>query len=113
QALEKDIFSETFSRVTIHRLYELKRELTYMRVAVTSMQDVLSQLVRINSPLVRDEARLYLRDVLDHSVRANDAIDVLRDMLGTALGVNQALVTLAQGEVVKRLAGWAALLAAP
>src|SRR5690606_3626513 len=55
----------------------------------------------------------YLRDVLDHSVRANDAIDVLRDMLGTALGVNQALVTLAQGEVVKRLAGWAALLAAP
>ena len=34
-------------------------------------------------------------------------------VLGTALTVNQSLVTLAQGEVVKRLAGWAALLAAP
>src|SRR3546814_21089576 len=34
-------------------------------------------------------------------------------MLGTALNVNQALVTLAQGEVVKRLAGWAAVLAVP
>lgn len=113
EALEQDVFSETYRRGTIRRLYELKRELTYMRVAVTSMQDVLSQLLRTGGSLVSEDVRLYLRDVLDHSVRANDAVDVLRDMLGTALGVNQALVTLAQGEVVKRLAGWAALLAAP
>lgn len=112
-ALEQDIFTETFSRDIIARLYELKRELTDMRVAVTPMQDVVSQLVRNHSPLVPEEVRLYFRDVLDHSVRVNDTIDVLRDMLGTALSVNQSLVTLAQGEVVKRLAGWAALLAAP
>lgn len=111
--LEKDIFTETFSRGIIARLYDLKRELTYMRVAVTPMQDVVSQLVRSHSPLVSEEVRLYFRDVHDHSVRVNDTIDVLRDMLGTALSVNQSLVTLAQGEVVKRLAGWAALLAAP
>lgn len=112
-ALEKDIFTETFSRAIIARLYDLKRELTYMRVAVSPMQDVVSQLVRSHGALVPDEVRFYFRDVLDHSVRVNDTIDVLRDMLGTALGVNQSLVTLAQGEVVKRLAGWAALLAAP
>ena len=110
--LEQDVFSETFRRDIVMRLYDLKRELTYMRVAVTPMQDVLSQLVRSN-PFVPEEVRLYFRDVLDHSVRVNDTIDVLRDMLGTALSVNQSLVTVAQGEVVKRLAGWAALLAAP
>ncbi len=112
-ALEQDIFTETFSRDIVKRLYDLKRELTYMRVAVTPMQDVVSQLVRSHSPLVPEEVRLYFRDVHDHAVRVNDTIDVLRDMLGTALSVNQSLVTLAQGEVVKRLAGWAALLAAP
>lgn len=112
-ALEKDVFTETFSRGIVRRLYDLKRELTYMRVAVTPLQDVLSQLVRTQSPLVPSEVHLYFRDVLDHSVRINETIDALRDMLGTALSVNQALVTLAQGEVVKRLAGWAALLAAP
>ena len=37
----------------------------------------------------------------------------MREMLTAALSVNLALVTVAQGEVVKRLAGWAALLAAP
>src|SRR5690606_39108826 len=82
-------------------------------VAVTPMQDVLAQLVRTSSPLVPDEVHLYMRDVLDHTVRINETIDAIRDMLGTALSVNQSLVTLAQGEVVKRLAGWAALLAAP
>ena len=112
-ALEKDIVVETFNRRLVTRLYDLKRELTYMRVTVTPMQDVLSQLVRTGNTIIPEEVRLYLRDVLDHSVRINETIDAMRDMLGTALGVNQALVTLAQGEVVKRLAGWAALLAAP
>lgn len=111
--LEKDIVKDTFDRRIVIRLYDLKRELTYMRVNVTPMQDVLAQLVRTGSTLIPEEVRLYLRDVLDHSVRLNDTIDAMRDMLGTALGVNQALVTLRQGEVVKRLAGWAALLAAP
>src|SRR3546814_877213 len=45
-ALEKDIFTEDFHRGTMMRLYDLKRELTYMRLAVTPLQDVLSQLVR-------------------------------------------------------------------
>lgn len=112
-ALEKDIFSDTYRREIVVRLYDLKRELTYMRVAVAPVQDVLSQLVRSNSPLVPEEVRLYFRDVLDHSMRVNESIDVLRDMLSTALSVNQSLVTLAQGETVKRLGAWAALLAAP
>jgi magnesium transporter len=34
-------------------------------------------------------------------------------MLGAAIGVNLALVTFGQNEVMKKLAGWAAMLAAP
>ncbi|WP_454831901.1 magnesium/cobalt transporter CorA [Pseudoxanthomonas wuyuanensis] len=113
QKLEHDIFSDTYRRSVVTRLYDLKRELTYMRVAVAPLQDVLSQLVRSQSPLVPEEVRLYLRDVHDHALRVNETIDTLRDMLGTALSVNLSLVTLAQGETVKRLGAWAALLAAP
>ncbi len=112
-ALEKDVFSDTYHRQTIVRLYDLKRELTYMRMAVAPLQDVLSQLVRTSSPLVPEEVRLYFRDVLDHSVRVNEISDGLRDLLGTAMSVNLSLVTLAQGETVKKLGAWAALLAAP
>lgn len=114
--LERDIFSDTYRRAIVVRLYDLKRDLTYMRVAVSPLQDVLAQLMRSQAgqgQLVPEGVRIYLRDVHDHVLRINDAIDTLRDMLGTALSVNLSLVTLAQGETVKRLGAWAALLAAP
>ena len=46
-------------------------------------------------------------------LRVNEATDTMREMLTAAMSVNLSLVTVAQGEIVKRLAGWAALLAAP
>ncbi len=111
--LEKDIFSENYKRRTVVRLYELKRELNMMRLAVAPLQDALAQIQRNQGLLIHDEVKLYMRDVLDHAARINDAIDTLREMLGTALSVNLSLVTMAQGETVKRLGAWAALLAAP
>lgn len=112
-ALEKDIFAETFRRETIVKLYELKRELTQLRLAVSPMQDILAQLTRMHGGLVPDEVRLYFRDVLDHAMRVNESTDTMREMLTAAMSVNLSLVTVNQGEVVKKLAGWAALLAAP
>ena len=111
--LEKDIFAEDYRRETIHRLYELKRDLTQLRLAVSPLQDMLNQLMQFHPSLIRDEVRLYLRDVYDHVVRVNEGTDTMREMLTAAMSVNLSLVTVAQGEIVKRLAGWAALLAAP
>ena len=111
--LEQDIFSDTYHRDTVVKLYELKRELTRMRMAVAPMQDITGQLTRVHTNMVGEEMRLYFRDVFDHTLRVNEATDTLREMLTAAMSVNLALVTVAQGEVVKRLAGWAGLLAAP
>ena len=113
EALEQDIFAEAYRRDTVRKLYDLKRELTRMRLAVSPLQDITGQLTRVHTGLVGEEMRLYYRDVYDHTLRVNDAVDTLREMLTAAMSVNLSLVTVAQGEVVKRLAGWAGLLAAP
>ena len=112
-ALEQDVFADEFHKATVQRLYRLKRELTRLRLAVTPLQDILAHLSRLPDGLIDDGIRLYLRDVLDHAVRINEATDTLREMLTAAVNVNLALVTAHQGEVVKRLGAWAALLAAP
>jgi magnesium transporter len=111
--LEQHIFAEEFSRETVVKLYELKGELTRLRLAVAPMQDITGQLSRGANPLVSEEMKLYFRDVFDHTQRVNDTTDTLREMLTAAMSVNLALVTVQQGEIVKRLAGWAGLLAAP
>ena len=113
QELEEDVFEDTFKRETIRSLYELKKELVTLRLAVAPLQDIVNQLTRLYPGLIREEVRPYFRDVYDHAARINESTDTMREMLTAALSVNLALVTVAQGEVVKRLAGWAALLAAP
>jgi magnesium transporter len=111
--LEQDIFSDEFRPNTVRELYDLKRELTRLRMAVSPLQDILGQLARSRGGLIDDEIQLYMRDVLDHAVRINESTDTLREMLTAAVSVNLSLVTVHQGEVVKRLGAWAALLAAP
>lgn len=111
--LEQDIFAEAYKKETIQHLYELKRELTNYRLVVSPTQDIVNQLMLYHPQLVKEEVRVYLRDVFDHVIRVSEATDTMREMLTAAMSVNLALVTVAQGEIVKRLAGWAGLLAAP
>lgn len=113
QELEEAIFEEDFQPSTIRRLYDLKKELASLRLGVTPLQDLLGQLIRQYPELVRDRVRPYFRDVLDHATRVADAMATLSEMLSAAISVNLSLVTYGQGEIVKRLAGWAALLGAP
>lgn len=111
--LEKDIFAADFRKETVQRLYALKRDLTQLRMAVAPLQDIVSHLTRAPSPLVDDIIRPYLRDVLDHVIRLESSTETLREMLTAAVSVNLSLVTVQQGEIVKRLGAWASLLAAP
>jgi magnesium transporter len=113
QELEQEIFSEFANRDVSRRLYDMQRELLTLKLAATPLQDILGQLVRLHPEVIRDAVRPYFRDVQDHVARVTDAINSMREMLGAAMNVNLSLITVRQNEVVKRLAGWAALLAAP
>lgn len=113
EALESAIFARQWQRGTLKRLYGMQRELTRLRLAVAPLQDVLAQLERLHPAFIPETVRPYFRDVNDHANRINDAVGAMREMLGAAMNVSVSLVTLNQNEVVKRLAGWAALLAVP
>jgi len=113
QELEEEIFEKSFDRDSIGRLYKLKGELIKLRDAVGPINDISAQLIRFHDEVVRKELRPYFRDIEDHVARIIKGVDTIREMLTTAIQVNLALVTVGQNEVVKRLAGWGAILAIP
>lgn len=113
EELEEKIFEPEFRRETIQRLYELKKDLVSLRLAIAPMQDILNQLTRFHPGLVQDEVRPYFRDVYDHVVRVKESCDTMSEMLSAAMSVNMAMVSVGQNEAVKRLAGWAAIVAVP
>lgn len=111
--LEQNIFRDEFDRGAIEDLYQVKRQVLRLRNAVSPVEDMCGQLIRLHEELVPKELRAYFRDIEDHASRLVRTLDVIREMLTTAVQVNLALVTVGQNEVVKRLAGWGAILAIP
>ena len=112
-AIETDIFKDQFDRLVIERLYALKRNLLELRNAALPLAEISAELMRLHEDLIPKELRAYFRDIQDHVSRLVGLIDGMRDMLITAMQVNLALVANNQNEVVKRLAGWGAILAIP
>ncbi|CAG9182197.1 magnesium and cobalt transport protein CorA [Cupriavidus respiraculi] len=113
EQLEQGLFRDEFDRRTIERLYHIKRQVLRLRNAVYPIEEMCGQLIRLHEDLVPKELRAYFRDIEDHASRLLRTLDVVREMLTTAVQVNLALVTVGQNEVVKRLAGWGAILAVP
>ncbi|QPK65686.1 magnesium/cobalt transporter CorA [Methylomonas sp. LL1] len=112
-ALESAIFTHHPSRQTMEGLYELKRELIQMQGVIMPVTDICNVLMHSNEINIPMDVRLYFRDIADHITRIDRAIDGMREMLIAAMQVHLTFETVRQNEVVKRLAGWGAILAIP
>jgi len=113
EKLEEEIFGGNYRRETTERIYDLKRDLLGLKRAVSPLMEICNRLTRFDSQLIDAESRPYFRDVYDHVIRINEAVDNLRELLNGALEANLSLISVAQNEVTKKLAGWAAILAVP
>ncbi len=111
--LESAIFQYRPSRQTMEDLYELKRELLLLEGAITPVIDICNELMRLHNTAILMEVQVYFRDIADHIKRIDRTIHGMREMLIAAMQVHLTFETVRQNEVVKRLAGWGAILAIP
>jgi len=110
------------------RVYELSREVLDFQRAVRPEQALCASLAKgADKYGVDPELQAYLRDVADHLTEAADRIEVFRAALRDILTVAATLVaqrqneemkhlsevSIRQGEEVKKISGWAAILFAP
>ena len=113
QKLEGRIFSQPFSRLVTEEIYKLRRDLLALKRVVSPVIEMSGRLSRFEDDLIPAATRPYFRDVYDHSLRINDLIDSVRDLLGTALEAHLSLISVSQNEDTRRLAAWAAIIAVP
>jgi len=113
ERLEEALSGKSFTRKMVADIYGLKRDLLELRRAVSPVVEMTNRLMRFDVPLVDKGTYPYFRDVHDHALRVSESIDYLRELLNSALEVNLLVSTNSQGEVTRKLAGWAAILAVP
>lgn len=111
EAIEARIFDRGQARHNIERLYTLKQRAATVRHAVVPLVEVAGKLHGGRVPTVCQQSQEYFRDVHDHLVRINAALDGIRETIATAIQVNLSMVTIEESEVTKRLAAWAAIFA--
>jgi magnesium transporter len=110
------------------RIYELSQEVLEFQRAVQPLTGILAAIMAgFDKYGVGEELRSYLRDVTDHVVQVNERVEGFRLQLRDILTVNATLVaqrqneeirelteaSIAQGEEVKKISAWAAILFAP
>jgi magnesium transporter len=114
EKLEGRLFTPGASpRENIESLYYVKQKLTTMKHATSPLQENAGKLYGGRVPSVCSGLGEYFRDVYDHLVRINQSIDAARETVNTAIQVALAMVATGQGEITRRLAAYAALVAVP
>jgi magnesium transporter len=113
EEIEERIFAGNSPRENIQELYKLKHKGMVVRHAVEPLIEAVHKLYGGRVPQVCVGTQEYFRDVYDHLLRVSQQLDGLRDMVITAMSVNLSMITLREGEVTKKLAAYAALVAVP
>ncbi|MBD3837039.1 magnesium and cobalt transport protein CorA [Brevundimonas sp.] len=111
--MEQKTLDAFLSRAEIRRLFTLRRELLKFRRIMGPMEEVAGKLQSLDLPCIDPDVRPYFRDVSDHVKRVNSRLGGLADILSSVFEVANLLEQQRQGVITRKLASWAAILAAP
>jgi magnesium transporter len=115
EGLEDDLFSPSSARdlQVQRRSFELRKSLVLLRRVVLPMREVLNTLMRRDLPHVKDDLMPYYQDVYDHTLRAAEWTESLRDLVTTILETNLTIQGNRMNVISKKVTGWAAIIAVP
>ena len=100
--LEEELV-ENPSTQTLQEIYGLKRKMIVLRRSIWPLREVISELERGESSLIKESTGIYLRDVYDHTIQVIDTVETFRDMISGMLDVYLSSLSNKMNEVMKVL----------
>lgn len=97
----------------IRRIFRLRRQLRRFERVIGPMEEVVERLAKADLPMVDPSARVWFRDVLDHTRRVMAQMRGHKETLAAIVETAGLLEQHRQGEMTRQLAAWAAILAVP
>ncbi|PZG10581.1 magnesium transporter CorA family protein [Nonomuraea aridisoli] len=116
EALEESLFEEEVrdGRTLQREMYTLRKNTTRLRKITLPMREVLGTLLRRDQEIIGDRVMTpYYEDVRDHVVRVNEAVESIREMLANVRETRLSQQGFRLNEIMKRVTGWAAIIAVP
>ncbi|WP_268968366.1 magnesium transporter CorA family protein [Tomitella gaofuii] len=116
--IEDRLFDERIHDRAVQRTnYRLRKELVHFRRLVLPMRDVVGAIVRHRDDHDGDawskELSSDFADLFDHVLRVAEWTESLRELVTTIFETNLSLQDARLNTVMKKLTGWAAIIAVP
>jgi magnesium transporter len=110
--VEQEVFSDD-QRQPVQRLYRLKRELRRLLVAIDSLQDPLTRLIRLLRNEAHPDVLADLSEAADQLDRAVTRANSLSGLLDAALTASLTQITVRQNDDMRKISAWVAMAAVP
>jgi magnesium transporter len=115
ESLEDELFADGGPKHGLQRrTFRYRKDLVELRRVVLPMREVVNAIQhrRLDSKTSPELDPLYA-DLYDHVLRASEWTESLRDMVTTVFETNLSLQDARLNTVMKKLTGWAAIIAVP
>jgi len=84
-------------------LYQLKRQVLYVRKAIYPVRDLVLRFQKPDIALVSESTIVYVRDLYDHVIQLIDIVETFREMSTNLLGLYHTSISNRMNEVMKVL----------
>ncbi|HWQ49313.1 MAG TPA: magnesium/cobalt transporter CorA [Methanosarcina sp.] len=88
---------------TLKTIQKYKRDLITLRKSVWPLRELINGLQRVESYLIKETTRVYLRDVYDHTIQVIDSVEELRDILSSMVDIYLSSISYRMNDVMKVL----------
>ncbi|MGZ9147686.1 MAG: magnesium/cobalt transporter CorA [Candidatus Deferrimicrobiaceae bacterium] len=102
ETLEETVIG-TPTRESLRGIRGVKKQLLEIRRAIWPARDAMSELLREDSPLIRPETRVFLRDCYDHTIQVMDMVETYREMAASLVDEYISSVSNRMNEIMKVL----------
>jgi magnesium transporter len=106
--LEEEILSDQDKGV-MEKIDHLKRETNYLRKSIRPAREAIFHLSRLESDLIHEKTRPFLKDLEDLIIHATEAIDTYRDLLTDQLNIHNSVTANRMNDIMKVLTIFAAV----
>ena len=100
--LEEDLL-ENPNQTVLERVHHYKRQLILLRKSVWPLREVISELYKEESMLIREDTRVFLRDLYDHTIQVLDTVEIFRDTVSGLQDLYMSAVGNRMNEIMKVL----------
>lgn len=102
EALEEELL-ENPTPQTLQTIHDIKREMIFFRKQVWPIREIISGMIKFDSPLINESIAIYFKDIHDHTIQVIDTIESFRDVLSSMVDIYLSTISNKMNEVMKVL----------